>query len=521
MQLRQMCGISLGWWVACCGVVACDGEANRRDTADTTETGAAAVDSDDAAVDDAAVDDFAVDSDDAAVGDAAVDTDDTTTTPTRPRVRFFVDESPHLEGGEVEATAARWGDPIRVVIDRMPAGTGAVVRSYSAAGASEAFFVADGEGVIDFARDAPLDGDWTEADADAFLGTLRNPPDGFDPLVIVVVEIDGVERARKTLDRHTIGQDVTVEYFAVGDKTGVFARPKTGGPFGAVMCFGRAELGQFGAPNCASYYAGLGYAAFGVRYFGTGSLPPSLDDVPLEILEGQLALLLDQPEVAPGGVVVIGDARDGELALLLGARFDAVSAVVARLPSGYVWPGAESLGAAWTWQGEPVASLPWTDASPRTGRSSENVVGAMTRSLYEDVLDDATPEELAAATIPIEQIEGPVLLFGAEDDQVWPSCTLAEVAWKRLEGAHAQTWGDLFVCHPGAGHAAAALPGSTGIGSTWASVGNTKRVLGGTPGGNVRAQRAIDTATRALLDRVLGPGRIVPPSSAEGPPPIR
>ena len=37
------------------------------------------------------------------------------------------------------------------------------------------------------------------------------------------------------------------------------------------------------------------------------------------------------------------------------------------------------------------------------------------------------------ATIPVEKIQGPVLLVSGSDDQVWPSSALADIAMRRLE----------------------------------------------------------------------------------------
>ena len=44
----------------------------------------------------------------------------------------------------------------------------------------------------------------------------------------------------------------------------------------------------------------------------------------------------------------------------------------------------------------------------------------------------ATPEELAAATIPVENIECPIILISSEDDKMWPSTLWSTIVMDRL-----------------------------------------------------------------------------------------
>ena len=52
------------------------------------------------------------------------------------------------------------------------------------------------------------------------------------------------------------------------------------------------------------------------------------------------------------------------------------------------------------------------------------------RPFYERALEDETA--VAAASIAVENISGPVMLISGDDDQLWPSTRLSEVAMKRL-----------------------------------------------------------------------------------------
>jgi hypothetical protein len=55
---------------------------------------------------------------------------------------------------------------------------------------------------------------------------------------------------------------------------------------------------------------------------------------------------------------------------------------------------------------------------------------------FQHVLDD--PEPVAACTIEVERIAGPVLLFSAGDDRTWSCRELSQIAADRL--AAADSW---------------------------------------------------------------------------------
>ncbi len=76
-------------------------------------------------------------------------------------------------------------------------------------------------------------------------------------------------------------------------------------------------------------------------------------NAPLEYLATALDYLATQPEVRGDRLGVVGHSRGAELALLTGATFPRVGAVVALAPSAFVWGGlGDATGgpepAAWT-----------------------------------------------------------------------------------------------------------------------------------------------------------------------------
>jgi pimeloyl-ACP methyl ester carboxylesterase len=72
-----------------------------------------------------------------------------------------------------------------------------------------------------------------------------------------------------------------------------------------------------------------------------------------------------------------------------------------------------------------------------------------TRAFYERALLDEAA--VAAASVPVEKIEAPVLLISGTDDRLWPSTRLSEMAIERLK-AHDRPFPREHLRYEGAGH---------------------------------------------------------------------
>src|SRR4029450_9175270 len=100
-------------------------------------------------------------------------------------------------------------------------------------------------------------------------------------------------------------------------------------------------------------------------------LPTDLSQIPLEYFNQAIQWLQVHPAVDGDRLGVFGSSRGGEAALVIGASFPAIKAVVANVPSHVVWQGANAdlskKTASWTLGGVglPFVSL----VSPRFGTS--------------------------------------------------------------------------------------------------------------------------------------------------------
>jgi dienelactone hydrolase len=242
--------------------------------------------------------------------------------------------------------------------------------------------------------------------------------------------------------------DPTIQTISVRDAglVGTFYQPRTPPPWPAVVVVGGSSPGIFGPPALA--FASEGIAALALAYFGMPGLPRTFERIPLEYFEAALRWLERRDDVRHDAIAVAGASRGGELALLLAATYPQFRAAVSWVGSGLMYGGIVALdappSAAWTHGG---VDLPYAGFTPSAVRMDLPPVSLTPGFLA--ALDDA--ETVAAATIPVERINGPVILITGTDDAVWPCTVLSEFAVRRLR-EHRHPHAVEHLVYEGAGH---------------------------------------------------------------------
>jgi dienelactone hydrolase len=323
--------------------------------------------------------------------------------------------------------------------------------------ASDAEFLVE-DGSLDLARDAPLAGAYAGVDAMGLFWSRTAQPaiaDGVaaDPMVLTLTArfADGRPPLSHRVRRYFRHPAVRLQELREDGLVGKLFTPETAGPHPAVLVLGGSGGGFQWCSESAALLASHGFAALALGYFGLEGLPATLDRIPLEYFDRALAWMTGQERVDAKRIGVLGVSRGGELALLLAASFPRIRAVAAFVPSGILWPAFPTSGhAAWTSHGQELpcaglmAPVEWTRMLAEAGVADESPAS------YFLCLKD--PAVVEAATIPVERIQGPVMVVTGGSDGLWPSEALAAFALRRLE-QHRFPYRVEHLSYPDAGHA--------------------------------------------------------------------
>jgi dienelactone hydrolase len=391
---------------------------------------------------------------------------------------------------------------------------------------SAAVFAAAADGTLDLGRDAPVSGSYSGIDSMGLIWSMRrggeskpgHVPDFLAPTPLrLVAEADALladpgQLARVEVQRLRVPDGLVREDVRESGLVGTLYRPEGGDRLPGVVLLGGAEGGMH--EDDAALLAAHGFAVMALAYYGMPGLPPTLRDIPLEYFATGLDQLRQHRCVWPGRLALVGVSKGGEAALatgsmLSGSALAGLRAVVSVVGSGLVTQGISQdvLGgslleilttpvASWTYQGREVPYL-------------RNVVTPALRS----ALADGAPVALRwampdlgrtaldpAAIIPVERIQGAVLLVSGEDDQGYGAAH-HYVAEQRLAAASRErTW--RHVVHSGAGHLIAAPPYAPTTQTTSPGPGVTFD-HGGTAAADARARVATWQEIRRFLAQEL------------------
>ncbi len=222
----------------------------------------------------------------------------------------------------------------------------------------------------------------------------------------------------------------------------------------------------------AKFIAEKGFPVLALAYFKTSRTPEYLDMIPLEYFDEPIEWLKKSKVTQGGRIVVVGESKGAELALLLAARKPEISGVVALVPSAVVfqgmpkdyWPPRSS----WSHRGEPIPFVPY-DLKNLPDRND-------ILSIYRNSLKQQ--EAVKRALIPVSRIRGPILLFSAADDRMWPSVEMSDSIMNTLRDQQF-SYAYEHVTYENAGHTMTEfyMMGGTEEGNRKARIDSTGRML--------------------------------------------
>lgn len=220
-------------------------------------------------------------------------------------------------------------------------------------------------------------------------------------------------------DRPVVTQDI-----AEGGLVAQYIRPEgETGRLPALIVLGGSEGGTRWVRRAGALFAAQGYAVLAISYFRAEGLPSGLELIPLETFGRGLTWLVAQPGVDRGRIGIYGLSKGSEAALLTATRHPEIRAVIAASPSHVAWPGLSNpfvLQSSWSENGAPVPFVPY-DMS----RGFTSIFAIFQNSL-------PNVAQHPNAIIPVERINGPILLVSGEADGLWPAKAMADAIAARL-----------------------------------------------------------------------------------------
>ena len=370
---------------------------------------------------------------------------------------------------------------------------------------SAALFEADSQGQIDLRRDAPLSGHYAGTDPMGLIWSMRpdqsepptpgRAPDFLAPTPLrLVAEAADTPFAHAQIQRLRVPDGLTRTEVREQGLVGTLYRPTGGHRLPGVILLGGAEGGMH--EDDAALLAAHGYVALALAYYGLPSLPATLQGIAVEYFAGALDYLRARPNVYGDRLAVLGASKGGEAALLVGSLLPGLRAVISIVGSGVLTQGISQdvlTGSFldilttpvgnWTYQGRELPYL----SNAVTARTRAAVAVGDPVALRWAMPDVKGLDVFADTVIPVERIDGAVLLISAEDDEGY-GAALHEIAAKRLAASgHRHPW--RHIIHPGAGHQIAAPPYAPTTQNTTPGPGVTF-ISGGTPAADAAARTA-------------------------------
>ena len=180
----------------------------------------------------------------------------------------------------------------------------------------------------------------------------------------------------------------------------------------------------------AKTFAEHGYAALHLAYIVGPGLPTALHLIPLEYFKAASDWLRAHPDVDPNRIGIVGTSIGGLAALLVAAHYPEFKVVVSAVPSSVVWSTFSSARTSmFSLAGQPLPYLPY------------GVIGG-SQNLYDDGLNALARHP--DAIIPVEQIQGPLMVICGKLDSLWPSCRMSaqsSLAWRLTSSpTHINSW---------------------------------------------------------------------------------
>ncbi len=324
-------------------------------------------------------------------------------------------------------------------------------------------FASDAKGVVDLMHASPLEGSYSgvdpmglfwsmelgkgEQDCTCFKHLSALPID-----VQIAAELESGEVVRGKVRRLVAKEGLVRQTVSEEGVVGTYVCPQGQGPFPTVLVLGGAH-GGIPPDSHLAQFANKGFAALGLAYFFAPHLPEHLQEVPVETIEKGIAWLKKQKVCDTSNLVLAGTSMGGVFGLLGASYYPQIKGVIVFDGAGVVFESLDSgksLGektAPFSYQGKPLPFMPLEMPAP----NEENFKTSFFLRTFVGTYVAQPKERREEAQVKVERINGPILLLGSLDDQLFASGYFLHQVYNRLIEHKFPYFFD-FIAYKGTGH---------------------------------------------------------------------
>ena len=328
---------------------------------------------------------------------------------------------------------------------------------------SSGVFVSDEKGELDLTVEASIEGSYEGVDPMGLFWSMELKRDekdrtlfrhkGLGPMeVALAAQLDNGTLVQSKLIRKVAREGLVSEKIAEEGVVGTFICPKGKGPFPTVIVLGGAS-GGIPQDSYVAQFANRGYASLGLSYFFAPGRPEYLNQIPIEFVAKAVKWLSKKKTCDVSKLSVVGTSMGGVYALLAASHFPEVKSAVIFDGSGVVFQSLDSGKALnipvapFSFQDKPLPFLSLDIPQP----NAENFKTCFFLRMFLSSYFAKSKEKREEAAIKVEKINGPVLLMGTLDDELFGSAYMLQKAYNRLVEYRFPHEYD-FVAYRGAGH---------------------------------------------------------------------
>ncbi len=217
-----------------------------------------------------------------------------------------------------------------------------------------------------------------------------------------------------SMNQETVESKMDVEYYpARGSEKDV-----------AIIFLGGSEGGM---PDYEyEMFSDKGYASLALAYLYTKNSFDDINMIPMEYFKQIIEWYKNKPEIQGKKIVLLGSSKGAEISLMLGATYPEISGVICEAPSSVIFQGSTGAPTAGlSLKGESLNYVPFVEYDYST------IVNYEYADMFRQCL--LQEEEVVNASIPVEKINGPILLLSGEIDTVWPAPEMGAAIIERLK----------------------------------------------------------------------------------------